>query len=110
MQRAKFVLARGVTMIVNHGELVNGEDPDIVRNVQDLLGPTFRVRQVHREEYVYAGTAGGTSGTRRMATFVYELGGFPHRSTELPSRSLPASLRVGPTSSRLCPVGQPPTT
>lgn len=72
---AKFVLARGVTLIVNHGELVNGEDPEVLRNVQDLLGPTFRVLQLHREEYVYAGTAGGTSGTRRMATFVYALGG-----------------------------------
>ena len=70
---SKFVLARGVTMIVNHGELVNGEDPEIVQNVQSLLGPTFRVRQLHREEYVYAGSAGGHSGTRRMATFVYAL-------------------------------------
>jgi hypothetical protein len=71
----RFVLARGVTLIVNHGELVNGEDPDIARNVRDLLGPTFQVRQIHREEYVYSGTAGGTSGTRLMATYVYELGG-----------------------------------
>jgi hypothetical protein len=70
---AKFVLARGVTMIVNHGELVNGEDPGITRNVADLLGPSFHVKQLHREEYVYAGAAGGKRGTRRMATFVYVL-------------------------------------
>ncbi|MEY2421573.1 MAG: hypothetical protein QOI95_1640 [Acidimicrobiaceae bacterium] len=75
-ETARFLLDRGVTLIVNHGELVNGEDPDIARNVEALLGPTFRVRQVHREEYVYSGTAGGQSGTRRMATFVYELGGY----------------------------------
>jgi hypothetical protein len=71
-----FVLDRHVTMIVNHGELANAEDPEILRNLQDLLGPDVRIQQLHREEYIYAGTAGGTSGTRRMATFVYELRGF----------------------------------
>ena len=68
-----FLRARDVKLIVNHGALVNGEDPDIERNVQDLLGPDARVRQLHRDEYVYSGRAGGVSGTRRMATFVYEL-------------------------------------
>lgn len=70
---AAFLRERDVRLIVNHGELVNGEDPDIEGSVRDLLGPAARVRQLHREEYVYSGRAGGVSGTRRMATFVYEL-------------------------------------
>lgn len=69
----RFLEDRHVTLIVNHGELVNGEDPDIRRNVEALWGPGVTVTQLHREEYVYAGTAGGRTGTRRMATFVYRV-------------------------------------
>lgn len=70
----RFLDTRNVTLVVNHSGLVNGEDPDIRRDVERLWGPGTPVTQRHREEYVYSGTAGGQSGTRRMATFVYELG------------------------------------
>ena len=70
---AAFLAERHVELIVNHGGLANGEDPDIEQNVRGLLGPSAHVRQLHRDEYVYSGRAGGVSGTRRMATFVYEL-------------------------------------
>jgi hypothetical protein len=69
-----FLTERNVQFIVNHGELVNGEDPEIQESVDRLYGPNTPLTQVHRNEYVYSGTAGGKSGTRRMATFVYELG------------------------------------
>jgi len=69
----RFLDARHVELVVNHGELVGGEDPDLGRNVRAVWGPDELVIQKHREEYVYAGTAGGRSGTRTMATFVYEL-------------------------------------
>ena len=59
---------------MNHGELVDGEDPDIHHNVDGLWGPGTPLTQRHREEYVYSGHAGGRSGTRRMASFVYEIG------------------------------------
>jgi hypothetical protein len=68
-----FLDARHVRLTVNHGELVNGEDPDIHTNVTSLYGPDVGVHQVHRDEYVYSGNAGGHGGTRRMATFVYEI-------------------------------------
>jgi hypothetical protein len=70
---AAFLNERHVQLIVNHGALANGEDPDIERNVAGFFGRDVQVRQLHREEYVYSGSAGGVSGTRRMATFVYEL-------------------------------------
>jgi hypothetical protein len=66
-----FLDARKVDVVVNHGELRDEEDPDIQRSVDALWGPGTRVRQVHREEFVYSGTTGGRSGTRRMATFVH---------------------------------------
>jgi len=69
-----FLDERGVQFIVNHSELVNGEDPDIHRDVDRLYGPGTPVTQRHRIEYVYSGSAGGRSGTRRMATFIYEVG------------------------------------
>ena len=70
----RFLDERNVKLIVNHGGLVNGEDPDIHRDVDRLYGPGTPVTQLHRDEYVYSGTAGGQSGTRRMATFVYRVG------------------------------------
>ena len=69
-----FLDERGVQFIVNHGDLVNGEDPDIHRDVDRLYGPGTPITQRHRIEYVYSGSAGGRSGTRRMATFIYEVG------------------------------------
>jgi hypothetical protein len=69
-----FLDDRNVSLTVNHSELVDGEDPDIRRDVDALWGPGTPLAQVHREEYVYSGNAGGRSGTRRMATFIYEVG------------------------------------
>lgn len=68
-----FLNARRVSLVVNHGELTDGEDADIGDDVAGLWGPGTRATQLHREEYVYSGSAGGVSGTRRMATFVYEI-------------------------------------
>ena len=68
-----FLDARHVTLIVNHGRLANGEDPDIRHDVEALYGPGRGITQLHREEYVYSGALGGVSGTRVVATFVYEL-------------------------------------
>ena len=61
-------------LIVNHGEVVDGEDPEINRNVEGLWGPGTPLVQRHRGEYVYSGNAGGHSGTRLIASFVYEVG------------------------------------
>jgi hypothetical protein len=69
-----FLDARNVQLVVNHGELVDGEDPVIRRDVDRLWGPGTPLTQRHRIEYVYSGSAGGHSGTRRMATFIYEIG------------------------------------
>jgi hypothetical protein len=69
-----FLDARNVRGVVNHSELVDGEDPDIQHDVDRLWGPGTPVSQLHRVEYVYSGNAGGHSGTRRMATFVYDVG------------------------------------
>ena len=69
-----FLDERNVTLIVNHAAVVDGEDPDIHRNIDALYGPGGAdVVQLHREQYTFSGTAGGHSGTRVMATFVYEL-------------------------------------
>jgi hypothetical protein len=69
-----FLDARDVRLVVNHAALMNGEDPTIHHDVDELWGPDTPLTQRHRDEYVYSGTAGGQSGTRRMATFVYQLG------------------------------------
>jgi hypothetical protein len=70
-----FLLGLGVDHIANHGDVVDGHDPQIDANVTALLGDDAarRLELVHREDYVYAGTAGGVSGRRPYATFVYEL-------------------------------------
>jgi hypothetical protein len=67
----RFLDERKVGLVVNHGELVNGEDPDINASVAGLWGDDVTVKQVGNVEYVYSGTAGGVSGTRTMASFVY---------------------------------------
>ena len=70
----RFLDDRRAELVVNHGDLVDGEDPDIHRNVDGLWGPGTPLLQRHREEYVYSGRSGGRSGTRRMASFVYAVG------------------------------------
>lgn len=70
-----FLAERGVSLVVNHGQLRDGEDPDLAAAVDRLLGlgQGQRLRQRHRVEYVFSGTAGGVSGRRPYGTFVYEL-------------------------------------
>jgi hypothetical protein len=70
----RFLDDRHVQLVVNHGELVDGEDPDIHRNVDGLWGAGTPLTQRHRVEYVYSGHSGGRSGTRPMASFVYAVG------------------------------------
>lgn len=67
----RFLDDRKVGLIVNHGELIDGNDPDIAASVAALWGDDVSVTQVGNVEYVYSGTAGGVSGTRPMASFVY---------------------------------------
>ena len=64
----QFLLEREAFTIVNHDELSNDTD----NRVSALYG-THDLREIHREEYVYSGTAGGVSGTRTMATFIYRV-------------------------------------
>ncbi len=71
--------AAGVTHLVNHGAIVDGEDPDIRPYVEALWGPETadRVTFVESFPFVYSGTtvsAGGRStGTRELAVWVSEL-------------------------------------
>ncbi|MGQ0617268.1 MAG: hypothetical protein ACT4PW_09790 [Acidimicrobiia bacterium] len=70
-----FLAERGVSLVVNHGLLRDGEDPELAAAVDRLLGRgrNAGLRQLHRVEYVFSGTAGGVSGRRPYGTFVYEL-------------------------------------
>lgn len=76
--QAEFLRERELSYLVNHGSLVDGEDPDIHRAAADLLDPRAAdgLRQLHREEFTYSGTTSGSShrtASDRMAVFVYEL-------------------------------------
>lgn len=70
-----FLLESGVTHVANHGDVVDGEDPDLRPLLTGLLGADLGegVELIHRVDYVFAGSTGGTSGRRPFATFVYEL-------------------------------------
>ena len=76
--QAEFLRERELSYLVNHGSLVDGEDPDIHRAAADLLDPRAAdgLRQLHREEFTYSGTTSGSShrtASDRMAVFVYQL-------------------------------------
>ncbi len=76
--QAEFLRERQLSYLVNHGSLLDGEDPDIHRAAADLLDPRAAdgLRQLHREEFTYSGTTSGSShrtASDRMAVFVYEL-------------------------------------
>lgn len=76
--QAEFLRERELSYLVNHGSLVDGEDPDIHRAAADLLDPSAAdgLRQLHREEFTYSGTTSGSShrtASDRMAVFIYEL-------------------------------------
>lgn len=77
--RDEFLRDRGLGYLVNHGDLVNGEDP-VIRDVTEGLfdeATAEGLEQVHREEFTYSGTTSGTAGgpppSGQMAVFVYEL-------------------------------------
>lgn len=72
---AAFLRAAGVTHIANHGDPIDGDDPGMRASIDALLGEGAgeRMELVHREDYTYRGTAGGRSGRRPYATFVWEL-------------------------------------
>ena len=71
--------AAGVTHIVNHGAIVDGEDPAIRPYVEALWGPEVAAaaRVVESFPFVYSGTTvgseGRSAGTRELAVWVYEL-------------------------------------
>ena len=71
--------AAGVTHIVSHGAVVDGEAPDIRPYVEALWGPEVAAgaRVVESFPFVYSGTTvstdGRSAGTRELAVWVYEL-------------------------------------
>lgn len=73
----EFLREAGVTHIVNHGPLVEGEEPEIDKQVQRLFGdPDARAIQVHRVEFTYAGRFEGSSqGVEggKMAVFIHRV-------------------------------------
>ena len=72
---AAFLRDAGITHVANHGGIRDGDDPDMRRLVDQLLGDGVgeRLELVHVDEYTYSGTAGGESGSRPYATFVYAI-------------------------------------
>ena len=72
---AAFLRDAGITHLANHGDPVDGDDPAMRELADRLLGPGAgdRLVLVHRDDYPYAGVAGGVSGRRPYATFVYEV-------------------------------------
>jgi hypothetical protein len=70
-----FLLEAGVGYVANHGDVRDGEDPEMRRLLSQLLGDDIGqgIVLVHREDYVFSGTAGPTSGRRPYGSFVYEL-------------------------------------
>lgn len=73
-----FLRDRDLAYLVNHGSLLDGEDPEINEATAHLLGADAAagLDQVHRTEFTYSGTTSGTSdrtATDHMAVFVYQL-------------------------------------
>jgi hypothetical protein len=74
--RDAFLRDRDLAYFVNHGALVDGEDPAIHDAVAGLLGEDAadELTQEHRVEFTYTGTtSGGDPGapTDEMAVFLY---------------------------------------
>lgn len=72
----EFLRDRDLAYVVNHGPLVDGEDPEIHDAVTHLLGEEAAedLVQEHRIEFTYSGTTSGSAGsasTDEMAVFVY---------------------------------------
>jgi hypothetical protein len=73
-----FLRERGITHLVNHGLDVAGEDPDMRRLADALLGKgTGRaLRLVERWPFLYSGSLDGNSGgsgLKHLAVFLYEI-------------------------------------
>lgn len=70
-----FLRAAGISHVANHGVPTGGDEPGLRQSIDRLLGVGGGAGStlVHREDYVFSGTAGGRSGRRPYATFVYEL-------------------------------------
>ena len=71
-----FLRDRDLAYVVNHGALVDGEDPAIHDAVADLLGEDAadELTQEHRVEFTYSGTTSGGYGSApsdQMAVFLY---------------------------------------
>jgi hypothetical protein len=72
----EFLRHAGVTHIANHGDDIDGDDPEARVLVDELYhdGSGTAMVLVHAGSFVYAGsTTRGGSGARDMAVFVYEL-------------------------------------
>lgn len=74
--RDEFLRDRHLDYFVNHGALVDGEDPAIHDAVADLVGDDAadRLTQEHRVEFTYSGTTSGGYGSApsdQMAVFLY---------------------------------------
>ena len=74
-----FLASQHLSMIVNHGDIVNGRDPDLERYVRDWFGADLAAQAslVWMRPYPFKGTTVGSDGLRRgereMAVFLYHL-------------------------------------
>lgn len=73
---ARFLSEAGVTHLANHSDRDgSGDDVDLRVSADRLFGDGVgdAMVLVHREDYIFSGRAGGISGRRPYATFVYKL-------------------------------------
>jgi hypothetical protein len=72
---SRFLREAGLTHVANHGDPVDGDEPGLRASIDDLLGDGAgsEMELVHRVDYVFNGRAGGVSGRRPYATFVWVL-------------------------------------
>jgi hypothetical protein len=74
-----FLANEGVSMIVNHGDIENGRDPDLERYLRDWFGEDLagQASLVWMRPYQFKGTTVGSNGLRKgereMAVFLYRL-------------------------------------
>ncbi|MEI7592318.1 MAG: hypothetical protein WCK41_03775 [Actinomycetes bacterium] len=75
----QFLTDRGINGLVNHGNLVDGEDPDIRAFIKSNFGAAVEQQSTVIEKIPFrfsgnlTGGSGATSGTRPMAVFIYRL-------------------------------------
>ena len=74
-----FLADEGLSMIVNHGDIENGRDPDLERYLRDWFGADLAAQAslVWMRPYQFKGTTVGSDGLRKgereMAVFLYRL-------------------------------------